>query len=111
MIWLLVGEDYSLVGMHESTPCKMHDGSLVYLDKVKEGQPFKIWFDDHWEDVCVTSSIFVKGKIRLSLQKGEQSPSSYEREVLQEAILDRLNDKEFLEKNGLFSVSVELNEG
>ncbi len=109
MIWLLVGDEYDLAGKNEATPCRFKDGSMTTLDKAKEsGKPFDVWLG-YWEDACLAPSVYIKGDITLCFKKDRKSPDFYEREVLQEAVFKRFNDKAFLEEIGLSSISVYLN--
>lgn len=111
MIWLLTGDEYDLTSHKEDTPCRFRDGTMTTLDKAKESdKPFDIWIG-YWEDAIVTSNNYVKGDIKITLLKDKKSPSRRELEALQEAVYRHLNDKEFLENNGLLHITVILNNG
>jgi len=108
MIWLMVGEEYDLVGKSEDTPCRMRDGSMTTLDKAKEsGESFDVWVG-YWEDACLANSVYAKGTITLSFAKDKILLKRSERDDLEKALADHLNDKDFLFALGLYSISVVL---
>jgi hypothetical protein len=56
MIWLLVGDEYELVGKTEDTPCMMRNGSMTTLKNAKNSeQPFDVWLG-YWENACLTAN-------------------------------------------------------